>query len=107
MPSSEIRRFDPTATAVVGQVGNVDFKNKKRGKAGASRWRGIRPSVRGVAMHPAAHPHGGGEGRSGVGLKYPKTPWGKKAVGKTRLKKKYSNRLIVEGRKRGKAGLTK
>lgn len=107
MPSSEIRRFDPTATAVIGQVGNVDFKNKKRGKAGASRWRGIRPSVRGVAMHPDAHPHGGGEGRSGVGLKYPKTPWGKKAVGKTRLKKKYSNRLIVEGRKRGKAGLTK
>lgn len=107
MPSSEIRRFDPKATAVVGQVGNVDFKNKKRGKAGASRWRGIRPSVRGVAMHPAAHPHGGGEGRSGVGLKYPKTPWGKKAVGKTRLKKKYSNNLIVEGRKRGKAGLTK
>ena len=107
MPSSEIRRFDLKATAVIGQVGNLDFKNKKRGKAGASRWRGIRPSVRGVAMHPDAHPHGGGEGRSGVGLKYPKTPWGKKAVGKTRLKKKYSNRLIVEGRKRGKAGLTK
>ena len=107
MPSSEIRRFDPKATAVIGQVGNVEFKNKKRGKAGANRWRGKRPQVRGVAMHPAAHPHGGGEGRSGVGLKYPKTPWGKKAVGKTRLKKKYSNSLIVDGRKRGKAGLTK
>lgn len=107
MPSSEIRRFDPTCTAVIGQVGNVDEKNKKRGKAGASRWRGIRPSVRGVAMHPNAHPHGGGEGRSGVGLKYPKTPWGKKAVGKTRVPRKYSDDVIVEGRKRGKAGLTK
>lgn len=107
MPSTEIRRFDPQCTAVIGQVGNVDEKNKKRGKAGASRWRGIRPSVRGVAMHPNAHPHGGGEGRSGVGLKYPKTPWGKKAVGKTRAPRKYSDDLIVEGRKRGVRGLTK
>lgn len=107
MPSTEIRRFDPACTAVIGQVGNVDAKNKKRGKAGASRWRGIRPSVRGVAMHPNAHPHGGGEGRSGVGLKYPKTPWGKKAVGKTRVPRKYSDDLIVEGRKRGVRGLTK
>lgn len=107
MPSSEIRRFDPQATAVIGQVGNVDDKNKKRGKAGASRWRGIRPTVRGVAMHPNAHPHGGGEGRSGVGMKHPKTPWGKKAVGKTRSPRKYSDNLIVEGRKRGVRGLTK
>lgn len=107
MPSSEIRRFDPLCRATIGQVGNVDHKNKKLGKAGASRWRGIRPTVRGVAMHPNAHPHGGGEGRSGIGLKYPKTPWGKKAVGKTRNKKKYSNNLIVSGRKRGVRGLTK
>ena len=107
MPSSEIRRFDPTCTAVIGQVGNIDDKNKKLGKAGASRWRGIRPSVRGVAMHPDAHPHGGGEGRSGVGLKSPKTPWGKKAVGKTRHPRKYSDGVIVQGRKRGKAGLFK
>lgn len=107
MPSGEIRRFDPNCVATIGQVGNVEVKNKNLRKAGAKRWRGIRPSVRGVAMHPGAHPHGGGEGRSSVGLKYPKTPWGKKAVGKTRLKKKYSNGLIVEGRKRGKAGLTK
>ena len=82
-------------------------KNKNLRKAGASRWRGIRPTVRGVAMHPDAHPHGGGEGRSGVGLKYPKTPWGKKAVGKTRSPRKYSDSLIVEGRKRGVRGLTK
>jgi large subunit ribosomal protein L2 len=107
MPSTEIRRFDPTCTAVIGQVGNVDDKNKNLRKAGASRHRGIRPTVRGVAMHPDAHPHGGGEGRSGVGLKYPKTPWGKKAVGKTRSPKKYSDAVIVQGRKRGKAGLYK
>lgn len=107
MPSGEIRKFEPMCTAVIGQVGNIDFKNKKLRKAGASRWRGIRPTVRGVAMHPDAHPHGGGEGRSGVGLKYPKTPWGKKAVGKTRHANKYSTEMIVTGRKRGKRGLTK
>lgn len=102
MPSGEIRRFNPESWAVIGQVGNVDAKNKKLRKAGASRWRGIRPHVRGVAMHPDAHPHGGGEGRSGIGLKYPKTPWGKKAVGKTRPPRKYSDSSIVEGRQRGK-----
>lgn len=107
MPSTEIRKFDPACTAVIGQVGNVDDKNKKLGKAGASRHRGIRPHVRGVAMHPDAHPHGGGEGRSGVGMKSPKTPWGKKAVGKTRKPRKYSDSVIVQGRKRGKAGLFK
>jgi len=107
MPSSEIRKFDPTSTAVLGQVGNVDDKNKNLKKAGANRHRGRRPTVRGVAMHPDAHPHGGGEGRSGIGLKYPKTPWGKKAVGKTRRPRKYSDGVIVQGRKRGKAGLFK
>ncbi len=102
MPSGEIRKFNPACWATIGQVGNMEDKNKRRTKAGASRWRGIRPTVRGVAMHPKAHPHGGGEGRSRVGLKYPKTPWGKKAVGKTRSPKKYSDSLIVAGRKRGK-----
>lgn len=102
MPSGEIRRFDPECSAVIGQVGNIGDKNKKLGKAGANRWRGVRPAVRGVAMHPKAHPHGGGEGRSRVGMKYPKTPWGQKAVGKTRNPKRYSNSAIVEGRKRGK-----
>lgn len=107
MPSTEIRKFDPQCTAVIGQVGNVEDKNRNRRKAGANRWRGIRPTVRGVAMHPNAHPHGGGEGRSGVGMKHPKTPWGKKAVGKTRRPRKYSDDIIVQGRKRGKAGLFK
>jgi large subunit ribosomal protein L2 len=102
MPSSEIRRFDPKAKATIGQVSNPDAKNKKLKKAGDKRHIGIRPTVRGVAQHPNSHPHGGGEGRSGVGMKAPKTPWGKPAVGKTRAKKKYSDKLIVQGRKRGK-----
>ncbi len=102
MPSGEIRRFNPDAQATIGQVSNVDYKNRKLKKAGQNRWRGIRPTVRGVAMHPDAHPHGGGEGRSSIGLKYPKTPWGKKTVGKTRVPDKYSNDLIVQGRQRGK-----
>lgn len=104
MPSGEIRKFNPLCWATVGQVGNVDHKHKRIGKAGVNRRRGKRPTVRGVAMHPGAHPHGGGEGRSGIGLKYPKTPWGKPAVGKTRKPKKYSNKLIIKGRKRGKKG---
>ncbi|MCJ7805371.1 50S ribosomal protein L2 [Patescibacteria group bacterium] len=102
LPSGEIRRFDPGAYATVGQIGRVDAKARNFGKAGRKRWMGIRPTVRGVAMHPAAHPHGGGEGRSSVGLKYPKTVYGKKAVGNTRTKNKYSNRLIVSRRKLGK-----
>ncbi len=101
MPSGEIRRFSPDSYATIGQVGNPDFKNRRLRTAGAKRRMGIRPTVRGVAMHPNAHPHGGGEGRSSVGLKYPKTPWGKPAVGKTRSRKRYSNRLIVSGRKKG------
>lgn len=98
LPSGEIRRFDPECRATVGQVGNEDAKNKRLGKAGRVRHMGIRPSVRGVAMNPHAHPHGGGEGRSSVGLKYPKTFYGRRAVGKTRNKKKYSNRMIVQRR---------
>lgn len=102
MPSTEVRRFDPKAWATVGQVGNVDDKNIRIKNAGAMRRRGRRPSVRGVAMHPHAHPHGGGEGRSTVGLKYQKTPWGKKAVGKTRQPRRYSDHLIIESRKKGR-----
>jgi large subunit ribosomal protein L2 len=102
LPSGEIRRFSPECYATVGQLGEVDVKNKKLRKAGDKRRRGIRPTVRGVVMHPKAHPHGGGEGRSPVGLKYPKTVYGKPAVGKTRSKKKYSDKLIVSGRKLGK-----
>jgi large subunit ribosomal protein L2 len=102
LPSGEIRRFYPDAWATIGQVGNIEAKNEIIGKAGRTRHMGIRPSVRGVAMHPNSHPHGGGEGRSSVGLKYPKTVYGRKAVGKTRNKKKYSNYLIVQ-RRGGKA----
>jgi large subunit ribosomal protein L2 len=102
LPSGEIRRFLPDAWATVGQVGNVDFSNRNLRKAGTKRHMGIRPTVRGVVQNPRSHPHGGGEGRSSVGLKYPKTPWGKPAVGKTRVRNKYSNKLIVEHRKKGK-----
>jgi large subunit ribosomal protein L2 len=102
LPSGEIRRFDPDCLASIGQVGNVEAKEEVIHKAGRVRHMGVRPSVRGVAMNPHAHPHGGGEGRSGVGMKYPKTVYGKRAVGKTRNKKKHSNRLIVQ-RRGGKA----
>ena len=101
MPSSEIRRFKPECYATIGRVGRVELKSEIIGKAGRKRWMGIRPTVRGTAQDPRSHPHGGGEGRSGVGLKYPKTPYGKPAVGKTRNKKKYSNNLIVKPRKKG------
>jgi large subunit ribosomal protein L2 len=105
LPSGEIRRFDPGCLAEVGQVGNIDSKNEVLHKAGRVRHMGIRPSVRGVAMNPHSHPHGGGEGRSGVGLKYQKTVYGRRAVGKTRDKKRYSNRMIVQ--RRGGRVLTK
>ncbi len=106
LPSGEIRRFDPECMAEIGQVGNVDAKHEVLHKAGRVRHMGIRPSVRGVAMNPHSHPHGGGEGRSGVGMKSPKTVYGRSAVGKTRNKKKYSNRLVMQTRG-GKANLGK
>ncbi len=102
LPSGEVRRFLPEAWASIGQVGNPEAKNKRYKKAGSRRHLGVRPTVRGVAQHPNSHPHGGGEGRSGIGMKFPKTPWGKPAVGKTREKRKYSNKLIVSGRRKGK-----
>ncbi len=101
LPSSEIRRFKPECYASIGQIGRAELRTERIGKAGRKRRMGVRPTVRGVAQHPGAHPHGGGEGRSGVGLKYPKTPYGKPAVGKTRKKKKYSDKLIVKKRKPG------
>jgi large subunit ribosomal protein L2 len=101
LPSKEIRLVDQDCFATIGQVGNVEHKNRKIGKAGRKRHMGIRPSVRGVAMHPGAHPHGGGEGRSGIGMPSPKTPWGKKALGKkTRTKGKHSNKMIIRDRRR-------
>jgi large subunit ribosomal protein L2 len=86
--------------ATIGQVGNQEWKNRKIGKAGRKRLMGIRPTVRGTAQHPGSHPHGGGEGRSGIGLKHPKTPWGKHAMGKkTRNRRKSSTALIIKDRR--------
>lgn len=100
LPSKELRLISARCYATIGTVGNADWKNRKLGKAGRSRLMGIRPTVRGTAQHPGSHPHGGGEGRSGVGLKYPKTPWGKHALGtKTRNRRKWSNRWIVQDRR--------
>lgn len=100
LPSGETRVFDPSCRATVGQIGNVDHRNEVIGKAGRSRHMGIRPTVRGVAQNPRSHPHGGGEGRSGIGMSSPKSPWGKHTLGKkTRSKKKYSNKFILQRRK--------
>jgi large subunit ribosomal protein L2 len=102
LPSGEMRRVPLTCRATVGQVGNTDHENQSGGKAGRSRWKGIRPAVRGSAMNPVDHPHGGGEGKS-KGGRHPVTPWGVPTLGKrTRRKHKESNKLIVRGRRRGK-----
>jgi len=100
MPSGEVRLLRVDCRATIGQVGNVEHENQLKGKAGKSRHRGRRPSVRGVAMNPADHPHGGGEGRSPIG-RHPVTPWGKPAQGKkTRKRKKYSDKYIVRHRRK-------
>ena len=102
LPSGEMRRVLLTCRATVGQVGNAEHQNVTVGKAGRSRWQGKRPSVRGSAMNPVDHPHGGGEGKS-KGGRHPVTPWGVPTLGKrTRAKHKESNKLIVRGRRRGK-----
>jgi len=98
LPSQELRRIHHQCLATVGQLGNVDHKNEKLGKAGAVRWRGIRPTVRGSAMTPRDHPHGGGEGKAPRGMP-PKTPWGKLAIGGKTRRRKVSNRFIVTRRK--------
>jgi len=101
MPSAEIRRFSGECFASIGVVSNPENRFYRIGKAGKSRLKGRRPHVRGSAMNPVDHPHGGGEGRQSIGLKYPKTPWGKHAMGvKTRNSKKWSNKLIIQRRKR-------
>jgi large subunit ribosomal protein L2 len=99
MPSGEVRRIDVRCSATVGQVGNVDHENQNIGKAGKSRWRGKRPAVRGMAMNPADHPHGGGEGKSGPSG-HPRTPWGKPAQGYRTRNNKSTNRMIVRRRKK-------
>jgi large subunit ribosomal protein L2 len=102
LPSGEMRRVLLTCRATIGQVGNVDHENVSGGKAGRSRWRGKRPTVRGSAMNPVDHPHGGGEGKS-KGGRHPVKPWGVPTLGKrTRRKRKESDKLIVRGRRRGK-----
>jgi len=102
LPSGEMRRVLITCRATVGQVGNSDHGNTQSGKAGRSRWLGKRPAVRGSAMNPVDHPHGGGEGKS-KGGRHPVTPWGVPTLGKrTRRKHKESDKLIVRGRRRGK-----
>jgi len=99
LPSGELRKVKLTCYATVGQVGRAELKTIKLGKAGRKRLMGWRPTVRGVAQHPGSHPHGGGEGRSGIGMPSPKSPWGKKTLGlKTRKRKKYSDKLIVKRR---------
>ena len=103
MPSSEVRKFNDQCWASIGAVSNDEHKLVNYGKAGRSRWLGIRPTVRGTAMNPVDHPYGGGEGVQGRGTKRPKTKWGKVTGGrKTRTPKKYSNYLIVSRRKVGK-----
>lgn len=98
LPSGEMRRILSKCNATIGQVSNPDNKNKKLGRAGTSRRLGRRPSVRGSAMSPNAHPHGGGEGRAGVGMVHPKTPWGKPALGKRTRRNKKTDKMILRRR---------
>jgi len=100
LPSGEVRRIHENCQATLGQVGNTDHGNIKLGKAGRKRWLGWRPTVRGSAMDPNSHPHGGGEGRSPIGMPGPKTPWGKPALGKKTRHNKRTDPFIV--RRRGK-----
>ncbi|MGE5417913.1 MAG: 50S ribosomal protein L2 [Acidobacteriota bacterium] len=99
LPSTEVRLIHINCRATIGQVGNLDHENVTIGKAGRSRWLGIRPTVRGSVMNPVDHPHGGGEGRAPVGRKYPVSPWGKIAIGGKTRKKKPSDKMIVKKRK--------
>ena len=101
MPSGELRMVPKNCSATIGTVSNPDWRLVRWGKAGRMRHRGIRPTVRGKVMNPVDHPHGGGEGKQGIGLKHPKTPWGKPALGKkTRKKHKYSDKFIIKRRKK-------
>ncbi len=104
LPSSEFRLVRLECRATIGQVGNVDHENLTIGKAGKSRHLGIRPQTRGTAMNPVDHPHGGGEGRTGIGMPSPVTPWGKPTLGYKTRRAKKSDKYIVRGRRRGKKG---
>ena len=98
LPSGEMRMVREECMATLGQVGNLDHANVKIGKAGRNRWKGWRPTVRGSAMDPSSHPHGGGEGRSPIGMPGPKTPWGKPALGKKTRTNHRSDRFIIRRR---------
>jgi large subunit ribosomal protein L2 len=100
LPSGEVRLINQNCMATIGQVGNTDHSNIKLGKAGRKRWLGWRPTVRGSAMDPGSHPHGGGEGRSPIGMPGPKTPWGKPTLGYKTRRNKRTDKYIV--RRRGK-----
>jgi len=100
LPSTEVRRVRSECLATVGQVGNAEHQGIKIGKAGRKRWLGWRPTVRGSAMNPRDHPHGGGEGRSPIGMPGPKTPWGKPALGYRTRKSKISDKMIVRRRRK-------
>ncbi len=100
LPSGEVRMVPKDCMATIGQVGNVEHGNIKLGKAGRKRWRGWRPTVRGSVMSPRDHPHGGGEGRTSIGMPSPKTPWGRKTMGKKTRASKKSDKYII--RRRGK-----
>jgi len=102
MPSGELRKILNECFASVGEVSNPEHRFRKLGKAGRARWKGRRPQVRGSAMVPASHPHGGGEGKAPIGLKHPKTPWGKLAIGGKTRKKKWTDKLIIERRRKKK-----
>lgn len=99
LPSGEVRLISQNCLATIGQVGNVDHSNLVLGKAGRKRWLGIRPSVRGSAMDPNSHPHGGGEGAAPIGMSGPKTPWGKPALGAKTRKNKRTEKYIVRSRR--------
>ncbi|MBI2934528.1 MAG: 50S ribosomal protein L2 [Chloroflexi bacterium] len=101
LPSGEVRKIGIDCMATIGQVGNLEHQNIVLGKAGRNRWRGWRPSVRGAAMTPRDHPHGGGEGRNPRGMDTPKTPWGKAALGLKTRRNKTSDKMIVKKRGRG------
>ena len=98
LPSGEMRRILSSCNATIGQVSNPENKNRKLGRAGTSRRLGKRPSVRGSAMSPDAHPHGGGEGRAGIGMSHPKTPWGKPALGTRTRRNKKTDKMILRRR---------
>jgi large subunit ribosomal protein L2 len=99
LPSGQIRRVPSNCQATIGNVGNQEHKNQKLGKAGVKRHMGQRPHVRGSAMNPVDHPHGGGEGRAPIGMKHPKTPWGKPALGPKTRRRVHTNVFVVRDRR--------